>query len=86
MTTDLPFIEPARALRLQAGDLLVFQCAGRISAEMHDRIRATIKTVLPEGVKALVLDSSITLADIHTKASLHGGIEEAISAGIGSGA
>lgn len=64
-TTELP-IEPARALHLQPGDLLVFRLTKLLSRDESLSLENYLHKRLPEGVNHLVLDACIELDPIHS--------------------
>lgn len=58
-------VSAGHLLRPQAGDLLVFTTEKHMTRDQAERFAAVMQEQLP-GVKALMLDASIQLAEIHT--------------------
>ena len=61
-------VKPARALRLEPGDTLVFECTRHLTKDQAEYLRAYLKSQIPEGVKVLVTGPGIQLASVHTHA------------------
>jgi hypothetical protein len=59
--------KPARALRLEPGDTLVFECNKFPTKEQAEYLRTYLKAHIPEGVHVLVLSPGIQLASVHTR-------------------
>ena len=63
LATDIEKFVVAK-LELRAGDVLVIQSDRRLPKEVMDRISGHVQPHLPDGVKILVIDPSITLSTL----------------------
>ena len=51
-------------LRLKAGDTVVFQFPHRLTKEQHAHIRDSVTPLMPDGVKAMVVDPDVTITHL----------------------
>lgn len=54
-------IETIRVTRLEPGDVLVLKCQHVLSRSVRQRLRDQILELMPDGVKAMVLDGGMDL-------------------------
>lgn len=53
--------ESVKVTRLQPGDVLVFKCQQVVSAESRAAFLRQVESVLPDGVKAVLLDAGVDM-------------------------
>jgi len=56
-----PQIESIKVARLEPGDVLAFKCQQAVSKQVAASIMGHVRQLLPDGVKAVLLDSGMDI-------------------------
>lgn len=72
---------PAKALRLQEGDMLVFETDLHFNADQKEQIHEEMRQALPAGCCWLLMGPGLRLSEIHTgKRKISEAVQAAVSA------